>query len=116
MAACWAGSSAEQYAAASWLAASPYGGISELASADLEFHRERAQWVGDKVLGTGAPAAPTAASKTYLVKPLETWETLAQRFYGDSRHAATLQNANRQVPAGSKIRPGTVINVPNMPL
>ncbi len=73
-------------------------------------------WVGDKVLGTGAPAAPTAANKTYLVKPLETWETLAQRFYGDPRHATTLQNANQQIPAGSKIRPGSVINVPSMPL
>ncbi len=73
-------------------------------------------WVGNKVLGTNSAAPPTAGSKTYLVKPLETWETLAQRFYGDTRHVATLQGANQQVPAGSKIRPGTVINVPNMPL
>jgi nucleoid-associated protein YgaU len=73
-------------------------------------------WVGNKVLGTASPAVPTTGSKTYLVKPLETWETLAQRFYGDPRHATTLQGANQQVPAGSKIRPGTVINVPAMPL
>lgn len=73
-------------------------------------------WVGNKVMGTSAPAAPTATSRTYLVKPLETWETLAQRFYGDPRHAATLQSANQQIPAGSKIRPGSVINVPSMPL
>lgn len=73
-------------------------------------------WVGNKVLGTGSAAAPTAGASTYLVRPLETWETMAKRFYGDPRHAATLQSANQQVPAGSKIRPGTVINVPSMPL
>lgn len=73
-------------------------------------------WVGNKVLGTSSPAPPVAGSKTYLVRPLETWETLAQRFYGETRHAATLQSANPQVPPGSKIRPGTVINVPAMPL
>lgn len=73
-------------------------------------------WVGDKIMGTGSASAPHAGSKTYLVKPLETWETLSQRFYGDTRHAATLQGANQQFPANSKLRPGTVINVPNMPL
>jgi nucleoid-associated protein YgaU len=71
-------------------------------------------WVGDKLLGTGS-APPQPGSKSYLVKPLETWETLAQRFYGDARYATTLQSANQQVPA-SKLRPGTVITVPHMPL
>ena len=73
-------------------------------------------WVGDKIMGTGSAAVPQPGAKTYLVKPLETWETLSQRFYGDARHATTLQGANQQVPASSKLRPGTVINVPNMPL
>jgi len=69
-------------------------------------------WIGETLFGPGAGAAPEGM-RTYMVKPLETWETLSKKFYGDTRFAAQLHAANAaRLRDPSKLPPGTVLVIP----
>jgi nucleoid-associated protein YgaU len=72
--------------------------------------KESLTWVGNKVMGTQV-SSNTSNQRTYLVRPLETWEVLAARFYGDANAAGKLQTANSQL-SGQSLRPGMVLVIP----
>lgn len=69
-------------------------------------------WVGNTVLGSST-AAPASTEKTYIVRAGDSWETLANRFYGDKAQAMKLFQANTNRLNGMvALRPGMVIEVP----
>ncbi|MGC4003420.1 MAG: tail protein X [Pirellulales bacterium] len=65
---------------------------------------------GNSLLGAATPGTQSAG-RTYLVRPLESWESLAQRYYGDASKANMLRAANPQLAAGA-LKPGMVVAVP----
>jgi nucleoid-associated protein YgaU len=69
-------------------------------------------WVGNNVLGSNK-TAPAPLEKTYIVRAGDSWETLANRFYGDKAQAMKLFQANSNGLNGMvALRPGMVIEVP----
>ncbi|MDX1964554.1 MAG: LysM peptidoglycan-binding domain-containing protein [Pirellulales bacterium] len=69
-------------------------------------------WLGESLFGP-AVRLPAEGERAYLVKPLETWETIAKKFYGDSQLAGRLQQANaRRVKDPSRLVPGTLLVIP----
>ncbi len=60
-----------------------------------------------------APAAP-GASQQYVIEPGDTFSSISQKFYGDSKHFDLLVKANPSVNPG-RMKPGVSIVVPPLP-
>ncbi len=62
----------------------------------------------------GARPTPTARMETHTVRPGDTFARLARIYYGDVRHADTLQEANPHVDDPSAIAVGTTVYLPEI--
>ncbi len=63
-----------------------------------------------------APAdARTASTDTHKVQPGDTLATLAQTYYGSSKYARILAEANPQIGDQSRLAVGTIVKIPALP-